>query len=273
MSFLIIVLLAIVQGVTEFLPISSSGHLLLFYKIFNIESGTLFVSILLHVATFFSIIVYYRKELWEYLKNFKSKTTIKFIITTLATIIIVLLFKKFLIGAYSGSILIWCFIITSIMLFVAEQISSCHKYTNILTKTNNNMTNSFTFSFNSINYLKAGVIGIVQGFAVLPGISRSGSTIATALILGVDKKESADYSFIISLPIVVASLVFEIAEFVKTPEVIPFSVFEMVVGFIIAFVVGYLSIKLLLKLIKKQRLTFFSFYLLFLCIAMLIFEL
>ena len=272
MSLLIILIISVVQGVTEFLPISSSGHLIIFYKLFGVTQGTLFLSIILHFATLLSIVAFYYKDLFFYLKNFKSKTTIKFIITTFTTLIFVLLFKNFLIGSFDGRYLIVCFIATSILLFIADQYSTCHKYSMFLSKNYNMKPKTFNFCFNSINNLKAGIVGLVQSFAVLPGISRSGSTISAMILMNCEKKESANYSFIISIPIVLGSLVFEMADFFKNPEPLGFSALELIVGFVVCFFVGLLSIKLLLKIIQAKKLSIFSFYLVILSIILLLFR-
>lgn len=272
MSLLIILILSIIQGVTEFLPISSSGHLLIIYKIFNITSGTMFLSILLHFATLFSIIFFYRKTIINHLKNIKSKTTIKYLITTTTTVIIVLIFKNFFTSSFNGNYLIYCFILTSIILFITNIKSNCHKYSNILSINNVNQTRSNYTTYNSINYTKSFIVGVIQSFAVLPGISRSGTTISTLILLNSNQEESTNYSLMISIPIVIGSLIFEVFDYIKTPEIIPFSLIELIIAFVLTFIIGYFSIKLLFKIIKKQKLYVFSFYLLVLSLILIIFN-
>ena len=272
MNFLIIIILAIIQGVTEFLPISSSGHLLIIYKLFNITSGTMFLSILLHFATLLAVIFYYRKYLLYYLKHFKSKTTINYLITTITTVILVFIFKNFLTSSFNGAYLVYSFILTAIIIFITDIKINCHKYGNKLSINTTNITQNTFLTYNTINYTKSFIVGISQAFAVLPGVSRSGTTISTLIILNSNKEESTNYSLMISIPIVIGSLLFEIIDFIKTPEIIPFNFIELIFGFILTFIIGYFSIKLLFKIIKKQKLYIFSFYLLILSLFLIIFN-
>lgn len=262
MKTLIIIILSIIQGATEFLPISSSGHLVLFYQIFNIQENTIFLSVILHLSTLLSIVVYYRKELWELIKHPLCKTTYMLVVSTLFSLIIVLFLLPIIEDSFSGNSLITCFLITAILLVVGENLK-------ILSK---NSIIHYKNSFNIVNlgYKQAIGMGIMQGLACFPGISRSGSTMATGLFLGGEKESVANYSFLMSLPIVFASLIYELYKFIKSPSPIYFSWIEIGIGFIVAFIVGILSIKLMLKLVKKQKLTWFAFYLVLLSLFLVL---
>ena len=194
MEFLYFVVLGLVQGLTEFLPVSSSGHLVFLDKIFGVETGNfLFVSILLHVATLFSVIVLYRKTIFELIKHPFSKQSKLVIVATIPTVIIVLLFKGFFENSFSGSYLSICFMFTAILLMLTY-----FKTKNIKKK------------YKQFNYTTALGVGLMQGLAVLPGISRSGSTISTAVLMGSDPNDATSFSFILSIPIILASLLYEV---------------------------------------------------------------
>ena len=262
MKTLIMIILSIVQGATEFLPISSSGHLVLFYQIFNIQENTIFLSVILHLATLLSILVYYRKELLALLKHPFCKTTYMLIVSTLCSLVIVIFLLPVVEKSFAGDSLITCFLITAILLVIGENLkllskNSTYDYKNALTSVN-------------LGYKQAIGMGIMQGLACFPGISRSGSTMATGLFLGGEKTSVANYSFLMSLPIVFASLVYELYKFIKEPSPMYFNWLELSIGFITAFVVGILSIKLMLKLVKKQKLTWFAFYLVLLSLFLVL---
>lgn len=256
MTLLIVIILSIIQGAAEFLPISSSGHLVIAYRIFNVTGNTVLLSVILHIATLFSVIIIYRKRLYELIKHPFCKTNWCIVITTIITIIMVLFFKKSIESSFSGEYLYICFIITAVMLFVADNFNFWKSKKVIDNK--------------PINFFQATIVGVAQGIACFPGISRSGSTISSGLIVGIDKNKVADYSFIISIPIIIASLILEIVEYVKSPSIIAFNFFELAVGFIVAFIVGLLCIKLLIKFVKNKNLTIFSFYLLILSIFLIL---
>ena len=253
MNIIIIIILAIVQGATEFLPISSSGHLVLLYKWFGIENNTILLSVILHLATLISVIIFYRKELKKLILKPFCKTNICIILTTLVTCIIALIFKKTIESTFDGRFLSLGFIITAVMLFISQMIS-------------NKSTPSVDITNIHISYSKSIIIGLMQGVACFPAISRSGTTIATGLVCGISKSDTTKYSFIISIPIILASTVLETYEYFLNPTSMPFSRIELLIGFVVACIIGILSIKLMTNFVKKQKLYYFSFYLLVLAL-------
>lgn len=253
MNILVFVILGLIQGLTEFLPVSSSGHLLLFYNIFGIEINTLLLSIILHIATLFAVLIYYRKDIIMLIKKPLCKTNRKIILTTICTCIVVLLIKPLIDFTYNGEYLFIFFIITAILLFVSDYYAE--KNSIISRQINNYIIEDITNL--NISYKQSIIIGISQGIACIPGISRSGTTIATARIMGVDNS-STTFSFLISIPIIIASLILEIFE---GGDFSINNISGLILGFLIAFIVGLLAISLMVKLVKKCKLIYFSYYL------------
>lgn len=252
MEFLYFLLLGIVQGLTEFLPVSSSGHLVLLDRIFNIDTGNfLFVSILLHIATLFSVVILYRKEIWELIKHPFCEKSYFLIISTLLTAIVVLLFKSFFEEMFLGKFLPIFFMTTAILLMVTFFMSKKE-------------------STKKMTYKSAMLTGLVQGIAVIPGISRSGSTICFNTLTGTSTQEATSYSFVLSIPIILGSLCFEIADCFSMQKVFfSGSIFYLIMSFIVAFVFGIFAIKIMKKVAKTKRYYIFSIYLVIISIVSL----
>lgn len=259
-----LIVLSVIQGLTEFLPISSSGHLLLFYDILNIAESRL-LSILLHIATLLSVVIYYRKDIWNLIKNPLCKTNKKIVLTTIITCSIVLILKPLIDATFNVNYLSIFFVVTAVLLIISDYVNSKN-----MSKTNNIVSNRIINNNNicdlNISYKNAILIGITQAIACIPGISRSGSTIAIARILGVGN-DATKYSFLISMPIIIASLIMEVFSGGSIGE---FSTLNISISMIICFVVGLLSIKLMTSLVNKNKLIYFSYYLMILS-AILIF--
>lgn len=236
------IFLGALQGLTEFLPVSSSGHLVLFQNIFGIETDFLFFSVLLHLATLFAVVLVLWKDIKHLVFHPFCKEAQMLYTATIPTVLIVLLFQGFFEGAFSGVFLPICFMITAFLLFVTEVLAK---------KTSGKMT------------FKTGLItGIAQGLAVLPGISRSGATICTAVLLGVDRKRASRFSFILSIPIILASMAYEILGAVTSgEEILTLPVLPTILAFLSAFIVGVLSVKFMLGAFQKIKLWWFSIYL------------
>ena len=248
MEILALFFLGIIQGLTEFLPVSSSGHLVLFSKIFGLEES-LFLSILLHVATLLSIIVVFYKQIWKLIRHPLSKASMLYVIATIPTCLIALCLLPIIKIAFDGSFLPFCFLITAIILFCSE----------IFVKRNTK----------KISYKEALLIGVAQGFAIFPGISRSGATISTGLFCGVRKEETAQFSFLLSMPIILMSLAMEIVDISKGGIQLTFPMLGVSLAFLAAFVVGVFAIKIMIKVTEKSNLKWFSFYLLIITLVSL----
>ncbi len=268
MGFWIVILLGIIQGATEFLPVSSSGHLVLFYNIFGITDGTILFSVLLHVATLLAVIYVYWKDIIQLIKHPFCKTNRLLASATIPTVILALLLKGTIEDSFGGGSLIVCFFITGFVLMLSDYFSKkqfVKKNAVVLGITNQPVfvkkEASASVTEMNISYKQAVAVGVCQGLACFPGISRSGSTIASGLIVGIDKKDATDFSFLLSIPIILASLLLEVIDYIKVPTSMPFSTTGIILGCIAAFISGLLCIKLLLRIVKKQKLIWFSLYL------------
>lgn len=273
MSIWIALILGIVQGLCEFLPISSSGHLVLLQQVFGIDNGALFFTIMLHLGTLIAVFVIYRRQIWEIVKSMcrfiallftlrfnelgkhlKTPTQRKIImlmLATLVTTVLALIFKDVIDESYEGKYLGFGFIATALILFAMNFI---HAKKQTIAK---------------MRVPAALGIGLMQGVAILPGISRSGSTIAGATFFGLRKDEAAEFSFLLSIPAILGSLVFEIPDVAKTGlSNIPW--IPVLVGVIAAAVSGFLAIKLMIRLIVNKSLNVFAIYTAVLGIAVLL---
>ncbi|MBN2285305.1 MAG: undecaprenyl-diphosphatase UppP [Tissierellales bacterium] len=257
MTFIEGFVLGLIQGLTEFLPVSSSGHLTLVSALFGIKEGNLFYSVMLHFSTLLAVFIYFRNDLINLIKAFfrliskvfkrnKNKTdgyeklVLLIIIGTIPTGIIGIAFSDFFESLYTNVYSVgYALIVTGIILLLSE-IKVQKKY-----------------SITTLPMYKAGIIGIFQGFAIIPGISRSGSTIVGALLMGLNKEEAARFSFLLSMPAITGAALLEVLK-INTAHI----TFEwsLVIGMIVAFVAGMISIGLLLSLVKKDKLYYFAIY-------------
>ena len=250
MSILIALILGIVQGLTEFLPVSSSGHLVLLQNIFGIENNVILFDIILHLGTLLAVIIVYRKSLLELIKNPFGKKMRMVILGTIPTLIIALLFKDFFEGTFSGNLLFIGFLATSGLLLLADY--SQKKYR----------------SYKNMDYKYILTMGFFQGLAILPGLSRSGTTVSTSLALGVKKDEALEYSFLLSIPIILASLVYELI--FSSVSLVNIEILPIIVGFLASALFGIISIKFTIKLVKSNTYKYFSIYLIILSIFLIL---
>lgn len=246
--FFALLILGIIQGLTEFLPVSSSGHLVLFSKIFGVEES-LFVSIILHVATLLSIIVVFRKKIWFYIKHPLCDDCKKLFVATIPTCIIVLILMPLVNKSFEGTFLPICFMLTAVLLTA----------TNLLFM--KKVPQKYDGGGFNITYKQAIMMGIFQGLAIFPGISRSGSTICGGIISGGERENVAEFSFLMSIPIILLSLIKELYELIFESRAISVNVPGLVIGSILAFLVGVFSIKFMIKLTKKMNFIWFAIYL------------
>jgi len=253
MVFLILIILGVIQGVCEFLPISSSGHLVLAYKIFGIYDNTLLLSIILHIATLLAVLIFYRKELLVLMKNPFCPTNKKIFITTIVTCIVALILKPFIDNSFSGDYIGIFFSITALLIIVGDYFSKA------------NLPIPQDITRLPITYKQAVIIGLAQGVACFPGLSRSGTTIAVAQITGV--QDPAKYSFLISIPIIIASLVLEIFSGETLGNI---NILGIIMSFVVCFVIGLVCIKAMVNFVRKNKLIYFSYYLIILSVFLLL---
>lgn len=266
-------LLGILQGVAEFLPISSSGHLALAQSLFGLEDVPLLYDIFLHMATLLAVTIYFWPKIWALLKCFgrwitkkqKSdnqvqisendllcptdkigqKTIIAIILTTTITGTFGIFTSK-LIPDLSIKFVCGGFLVTSALLIISSIMEKRQSVKG---------PNEFT----GISIKQSIIIGIMQGFGTLPGISRSGSTIAGALFGGVNRSLAGEFSFIVSIPAILGAFILELKDLGQMSSSIGAA--PIIAGCISSFAVGYFSLSVLMKIIKKGKLQWFAAYL------------
>jgi len=249
-----VIILGLVQGLTEFLPISSSGHLVLVAEILNFEEQGVAFEVFVHVGTLFSILVAFRNELFKMIiAPFKiwigksDDTELKeflnwdfyVIVGSIPAAVLGLLFKEQFEAAFSNIRLVLVF------LFVTGTIMIISKF---LKTQNKNFT-----------YLKSFIIGIAQAFAIFPGISRSGSTIVTGMALGLNREKVAKFSFILSIPAIIGASILKINDILENP-ISNAEFLNLFIGALIAFISGYVAIIWLLDVVRKGKLEWFGYY-------------
>lgn len=282
-------LLGALQGLAEFLPISSSGHLAVVQNLFGLDDVPLLFDVFLHLATLLAVCIYFWKKIWALLKclgrwiarkpmpeNQKSddllcgsdemgrKTIIAIILSTIVTGLMGIFSSKVIPDL---SIKVTCagFIVTSVLLIVSAAIQK-HRETVVAAGP---VTGDGSDGSKGISKIQALIIGFMQGVGTLPGISRSGSTIAGAMFCGVDRNIAGDYSFIISIPAILGAFILELKDLGEMSDAVGLA--PIIVGCTAAFIVGYLSLALLMKMIRKGKLQYFACYLIPLGILGMIF--
>ena len=241
MGILESILLGIVQGLTEFLPVSSSGHLVLLQNVFGISEPQLFFDTMLHLGTLVAVVIVMWKSIADIFRNFFSKMTLYLIVATIPAVVATLLFGDFFEGAFSGTYLGYGFLLTACVLTLSEMISKrVHKKREI------GMGSTLT-------------MGVMQAVAIFPGVSRAGSTIGGGLVSGVGRREAASFSFLMSIPAILGSVVLQGAKIFKETA-LNIEWFPTLIGTVCAAVSGYFAIKFMLALISKKRLYGFAVY-------------
>ncbi len=266
MNIIQAVLLGALQGVAEFLPISSSGHLTLIQHLFGLEDIPLLFDVSLHVATLLAVILVFRKLIldllytafrWAARKSTdddkpKLKMILALIAATAVTGVLGLLLKE-IIPELPIQVIFIGFIITAILLIISSRIAKKNEQKEA----------------KNISLVQGLCIGAAQGIGVLPGISRSGITISAALASGIDRKTAGDFSFLLSIPAILAAFILEIDDLGSMTEAI--SIPALALGCLAAFVIGIIALKFLLRLIRKGKLEWFAYYLIPLAVICLIF--
>lgn len=262
MTYLEAIILGLVQGLAEFLPISSSGHLALIQQAFGIsEDNVLLFAVLLHVGTLVSVFIVYWKDIWELIVElcltFKDiftgkglrleerpvrKLGVMIIIATIPTGIIGLLFNDFFDSLYNSVVPIGIgLLITGCLLTVAEKMNAADK------------------QIEKMKYKDALIVGIVQGIAICPGISRSGSTLFGSLMCNLDRTFAVKFVFLISIPSILGSAILEApAALEQGLNMADFG--PILVGMVVAAVSGLIAIKTMIKVVSSKKLNYFSYY-------------
>ena len=265
------------QGLTEFLPVSSSGHLVLFQRILGMKGDLLLFDIVLHLGTLFAVVFIFRKELWECIKHPLSRTSLSLAAATAPAVLLAVFFRDFIEKTFSGAYLGFGFLVTAAILF-ATGFRLPTRPNPALCRSEKNGCPKKSSSADikdlkdpvglGVSWTKALTIGLFQGAALLPGISRSGATVSGGLICGMEREKAARFSFLLCVPIILASAVYKIAGAAVSAE--SADALPALIGFIAAAVSGFLAIKFMLDMIKKSKLWYFAVYLVVLGVFVLL---
>jgi undecaprenyl-diphosphatase len=243
------IILGIIQGFTEFLPVSSSGHLEIGKAILgdhSLPEDSMLFTVVLHFATALSTIVVFRKDIWEIIRgllsfswNEEAQFSVKIIISMMPAVIVGLFFEEKLESFFGGNIAFVGFmlLITAVLLWLADRSKNTGK---------------------KVSNSNALVIGISQAIAMLPGISRSGATISTSVLLGNDKSKAARFSFLMVVPLIFGKIAKDVLSGELFSESINYT--SLSLGFISAFVCGLIACTWMISLVKKSKLSYFAIY-------------
>ena len=249
MNYLEALILGLIQGLTEFLPVSSSGHLELAKALFGDQSlpeESLTFTVVLHFATALSTLVVFKKEvaeiitgLFQFKKNEELLFSLKIIVSMLPAVLIGVLFEEQLEAFFGGKVLlVGCMLlITALLLLLADKAKNTNKH---------------------VSYSAALIVGIAQAIAMLPGISRSGATISTSVLLGIDRTRAARFSFLMVVPLIFGKVAKDILSGGISFESSQLGVLG--VGFIAAFFSGLFACQWMIALVKRSKLSYFAIY-------------
>ncbi|WZL90201.1 undecaprenyl-diphosphate phosphatase [Salinimicrobium sp. 3283s] len=243
------VFLGIIQGLTEFLPVSSSGHLEIGKALLGSQSipeESLMITVVLHFATALSTIVVFRKDVAEIFRglfsfrwNDETKFSLKIVLSMIPAVFVGLMFEEELESLFGGNLTFVGFmlLITSVLLWLADRAKNTGK---------------------PVTYKDSIIIGVAQAIAILPGISRSGATISTSVLLGNDKTRAARFSFLMVVPLILGKIAKDLlsGDLTNTSiEPVP-----LLAGFIAAFIAGFAACTWMIALVRKSKLTYFAIY-------------
>ncbi|MFZ5974311.1 MAG: undecaprenyl-diphosphate phosphatase [Bacillota bacterium] len=244
MDILQAIVLGLVQGVTEFLPVSSSGHLVLLQNVMGVDSGSalfFFFDTMLHVGTLAAVVIVLRKDIAAILRQPFGKTMRLLVVATIPIVVMTLLFGDFFESTFGGKTLGIEFLITGVLLVLAEKLGNP------------------TRKFSSARYSDALIMGVAQGIAVLPAVSRSGATMAGGLLTGLDRESVARFSFLMSVIAIFGSVVYQAKDVVtKGLGEIPWA--PVIAGTVMAALSGILAVRFMLNFIKRHKLYGFAAY-------------
>ena len=264
-------LLGIIQGLTEFLPVSSSGHLMIFKELLGLDGeGFLDFTVTVHFATVLATIVVFWGAIWQLLKGFfqfkyndETDYVCKILVSLIPVALVGFLLKDQVDALFSGSLkqVAVGLCITALLLLVSDQVGKRLK------------APKAKDTRNGISYGQAAIVGVAQAFAVVPGVSRSGSTIATGLLSGVKREAMAQFSFLMVLIPIIGEQSLDLLKVAMGKEVFGGSVgaLALVLGFVAAFLAGFFACKVMIAIVRKAKLSWFALYCLL--VAILIFVL
>jgi len=238
-------ILGMVQGLTEFIPVSSSGHLVIFQHLFGIQGSPLTFDILVHIGTLLAVFAAFWEDILSIIKKPFSKMTYLIIVGCIPAGLMGYFLQPIFEKAFESLLVVGIgLLITGVVLKASEAIAD--KSLNMK-------------EVRETSYLDVLFIGLLQGIAIVPGISRSGSTIAGGLLAGLDRTFAARYSFLVAIPVILGAGLVQLKDF-SAGEVINANSIPYMVGMLAAAIFGYLAIKIVMKLVRNGRLSVFSYY-------------
>ena len=244
-----IIILAMIQGVTEFLPVSSSGHLVLFEYFFSLSDNNISTEVILHFGTLLSILIYFRNDIVDLflgaLKGEKKSNQyiINIFLATIPIVLFVLFFEDNIKSMFSINTLLYTYIINMIILYLTKRKQS---------------------QKNNITYNLAILMGLAQILAILPGISRAGITICTGLLLGYNQNTVARFSFFMAIPALLGAIIFEFNSILEQ------SFYFTSIGLLFSMITGLLALKFLFKILERRNLWIFSYYCFFIWLLIVV---
>ena len=243
------IILGIIQGLTEFLPVSSSGHLEIFKYLFgeeNTPEQSLMQTVALHFATALSTVFIFRKDIGEILQSLFSKRdssgrrfVLMIILSMIPAVLVGLVWEDLIESLFQGNLL-WiglALILTGLVLYLSDRKSESEK---------------------SFSWISALIVGLAQAVAIIPGISRSGATIGTSILLGIDRSKAARFSFLMVIPLIFGKIAKDLIDGSMTSNQI--SILPLALGFIAAFITGAIACTWMIKWVKKSKLKYFAYY-------------
>ena len=238
-----VILLSLLQGIAEFLPISSSGHLVIAQNLLGVKDGGMALDIFLHFGTLLSIAVYYRKTLWNMFVHLDLEFMAKLIVSAIPTVIVYYIFKKQIDSAFENPKVVGAF-----LMFTGSVLMGT-KYLPIGTK--------------NVSFIRALLMGLGQAFAILPGVSRSGMTLAVARSGKIDPSKSAEFSFLMSAPLILGGTLLELLKCGGTPDLGGFPWYFVGFGVVLAFLSGLAALYVLERTLKSRWFWLFGPYCIF----------
>jgi undecaprenyl-diphosphatase len=247
MSWFCALILGILQGITEFLPVSSSAHFAIGSALFGLTDpeANLAFNVFLHFASLLAILVVFFDEIKDLIFGFKTKTILWIIIATIPAAILGFAFKDMVSSLFTSQRLYLvgiALIINGFVLLIGENSGW-------------GMTN---FNLEKVGAKNSLIIGLIQAIAIIPGISRSGSTISGGLLAGLDKRSAVKFSFFLAIPVIMGASVLELKDFAKISA--SFQLEPILIGGIASFLTSIIAIYILIQIVSKSRLYYFSIY-------------
>ena len=254
-----VIILAVIQGLTEFLPVSSSGHLILFPKILHLKNFGLAFDAFLHLGTLFAVVIYFRKDIVNLLKGFfqidkqYSKISYAILFATMPVVMIGFTFKSFFASTFIRSVdfVAYTLIIGAVLIYIAEKF--CQK--------KDDMQN--------LSIAQIFFIGLMQCLALFPGMSRSGTTIAAGIFMGLKKDEAARFSFLLGLPAIAGAGLLALKDMYEAQSV-ELDLVSLFLAFFVSFIAGFIAIDFLLKFLKQASLSVFVIYRILMALLLLL---